>query len=126
MSVMTQHLVRILQCDKRYFTLTAKRTDKLEEVVMDCANVEKGYNDQTEKYWYELRIGEDMQVYESKNRTDALVKLILRNPFLYEPVRAEYNKMVCDRFKTPKDKAKERAEKRYQRRLELIQRLKGL
>lgn len=129
MSVMTQHLVRILQCDKRPFCLTEKQVNKLEEVVFDVLGdqLEKQYDDIEEKTIYTLCTPEEGDlVFKSKHRADALCKLILRTPILYEPIRYQYNTMVSDRYKSPRDRTEEKKEARYQRRLELIRRLNSI
>ena len=126
MSVMTRHLVKILQCDKRYFSLTENKVDQLEEVVMNTVDVEKSYDEMTEKTVYILHTDNGNMQFESKHRADALCKLILWTPCLYEPVRNRYNQMVSDRYKAPRDRREERKEARYQRRLELIKKLNSI
>lgn len=129
MSVMTQHLVRILQCDKRYFSLTEKQVSKLEEVVFEVLEnqLEKQYDEIEGKTIYILSTPEEGDlIFKSKHRADALCKLILRTPILYEPIRSQYNAMVSDRYKGSRDRSEERKEARYQRRLALIRKLNGI
>ena len=126
MSVMTRHLVKILQCDKRYFSLTEGKVDLLEEVVLQTVDVDKSYNETTEKTVYTLHTINGDMIFESKHRADALCKLVLRTPSLYEPVRNRYNQMVSDRYKGARDRREEKKEARYQRRLELIRKLNSI
>lgn len=126
MSVMTQHLIRILQCDKRPLPLTEKKVQKIEDVVFELVEVDKEYDDIREKTIYTLHSVDGDLVFESKHRIDALAKLILRTPSLYEPVKNKYNEMVTDRYRPPRDRREEKKEARYQRRLELIRKLNGM
>lgn len=123
MTPLHQHLVRILNCDKRFFTLTAPRVDALEKAVFENADVTKEYDEQREKYIYSIRVEGGLMQFESKNRGDALCKLILRVPALHEPLRQKYNDLIKERFKSKRDLRKEREEARYQRRLALIRQL---
>ena len=125
MSVMGQHLIRILQCDARYFTLTAKRLDELEKVVMENVDVTKEYDEMREKFVYRIRTKDGYMEFESKKRIDALSKLIIKTPSLHEPVRLKYNELVKKRFMSTSERKKDKIEARYQRRLELIRKLHG-
>lgn len=125
MSIITRGLVKILQCDKRYFTLTGPRWDEIEKVVKEYATIERQYDEIREKHQYFLKLDGKTILFESKNRGDALGRLIIYCPFLYEPVRVKYNEMVKERFMPARDKRQEKIEKRYQRRMEMIRRLSG-
>lgn len=124
MSVLGQHMIRILKCDKRYFTLTEKRVNELERVVFEnVQGLMREYDEQREKYIYSLPVENGLLQFESKNKADALCKLIIRIPLLHEPVRKRYNELIEDRFKSKRDRREEKAEARYQRRLALIRKL---
>ena len=134
MSVLTQHLVRILQCDTRPLTLTANRVHELEQVFKFIHNVkiDIDYDEQTEKYQYILTYFEDdeekTEVFQSRNRSDALCKLILKTPILHEPMRVKYNQLVYEKYK-PKPGRQYRAEalkrQKYETKMRLIQRMKN-
>lgn len=132
MSVMTQHLVKILQCDRRTFSITLSRLAQLEEVIHDVPGlyVSTNYDDIREKYQYILQYYDKDEykrqiVFESKNKIDAFVRLVLRVPAFHEPVRVRYNQLVHEKYINRKElRAQQRKEERYQKKLELIEKLK--
>ena len=130
---MTQNLVKILQCDTRYFTLTAARIRQLEEVfkTIPSIRVDVDYDEITEKYQYILiyYIGEKecVELFQSRNRGDAFCKLVLKTPALHEPVRVKYNELVRAKYSHEDKRVKvlQRQEEKYRRKLELIEKLKA-
>ena len=126
MSLMGQHLIRILRLDRRYFPLNNVRLNILEDTIRQYMDVTRDYDPLREKHIYSIKTPEGLRCFESKHRGDALCKLILWTPALYEPVRIKYNEMVEERFKSNEDKKQERAEARYQRRMDLIRRLSNI
>lgn len=133
MSTMKQLMIRILQCDRRTIKFNDERIEQFE----DAINHTKGLNlfyewdDIREKHRYTLVYTEkgsnNMLIFESKKKIDAICKLIIRTPAVYEPIRQIINDAVKKKYRkrSKEERLQEKREKRYAEKLALIEKMES-